>query len=236
MSDTALKSDHGTAVGRARRTPRNSILGASVLLLLLGLIGGGGAAANTDIQNQPVTAAGPGLPFAIADFDGDTRPDLASVQSSASGSSNTNYRIQLQLSETGRQSIELVAPAGGLRIEARDVNGDHAVDLVLTTAWFREPVAIYLNDGHGRFSRAEPDAFPGAFSGSKTNWTSTADLAADAVGVPPQSGAGIRTPESDSLHDKTPQRLIPPSSAGFPIRPFLVSQPGRAPPSEVSYL
>ncbi len=236
MFDTALKSDHRTAVGRARRTPRNSVLGASVLLLLLGLIGAGRAAANTDSQNSLIAKTGPGLPFAIADFDGDHRPDLASVQSSANSSGNTNYRIQLQLSEVGRQSIELVAPAGGLRIEARDVNGDHAVDLVLTTAWFREPVAIYLNDGHGRFSRAEPDAFPGAFSESKTNWTSAANLAADAVGVPPQSGAGIRATESDSLHDKTLPRLIPPSSAGFPISPFLVSQPGRAPPSEVFYL
>jgi hypothetical protein len=236
MFDTAFKSDHGTVVGGAHRTPRNSILGASVLSLLLGLIGAAGAAANTNIQNDPVTTARPGLPFAIADFDGDTRPDLASVQSSANSPGNTDYRIQLQLSAVGQQSIELVAPAGGLRIEARDVNGDHAVDLVLTTAWFREPVAIYLNDGHGRFSRAKPDAFPRAFRGSKKNWTSTTDLATDAVGVPPQSGAGIRAAESDSLHDKTPQRLIPPSSAGFSINPFLISQPGRAPPSEVFYL
>jgi hypothetical protein len=234
MFDTAFNPNCRADVRRRFPTLPNPVLCAS-LLLLLGLIGAAGAAANTDIQNQPVTA-GPGLPFAIADFDGDTRPDLASVQSDANNSGNTNYRIQLQLSELGRQSIELVAPAGGLHIEARDVNGDHAVDLVLTTAWFREPVAIYLNDGHGRFSRAEPDAFPGAFSGSKTNWTSTTNLAADAVGVPPQSGAGIRTTESGSPHEKTPQRLIPPSSAGFPIHPFLVSQPGRAPPSEVFYL
>ena len=26
-------------------------------------------------------------------------------------------------------------PSGGLLIEARDVNGDHSVDLILSTAW-----------------------------------------------------------------------------------------------------
>jgi hypothetical protein len=235
MFDIALKSDHRTFLGRARRPLRGSVLCASVLLLLLGLIGAGRAAANTEIQEPPTAMAGSGLPFAVADFDGDLRPDLASVQSGANSSDTTHYRIQLQLSGAGRQSIELIAPAGGLHIEARDVNGDHAIDLVLTTTWFRQPVAIYLNDGHGGFSRAKPDEFPGAFSESKTSWTSTTSLAADAVGVPPRSEADIHATEPDSLPDRSPQRLIPPSSAGFPINPFLISQPGRAPPSEVCY-
>lgn len=235
MWDIALKFDRQMDVRRSRRFLRNCILWPS-FLLLLGLVGAGVAAANADVPNSSVVAVRPGLPFAVADFDGDQRPDLASVQSGANSSGSTNYRIQLQLSAAGPQSIQLLAPTGGLFIEARDVNGDHAVDLVLTTAWFRKPVAIYLNDGHGGFSRAKPNAFPRAFGESKTNWTSSTNLAPDTVGVPPQSGAGIRKAEPDSLHDRSPQRLIPPSSAGFPINPFLVSQPGRAPPSEVSYL
>jgi hypothetical protein len=233
MFGIALKSDQRTDVRRARRTLRNLCASA---LFLLGLIRAGRATANTDVQNPRTATAGPGLPFAIADFDGDLRPDLASVQSGANSSGNTAYKIQLQLSTAGRQSIELVGPAGGLRIEARDVNGDHAVDLVLTTAWFRQPVAIYLNDGHGGFSRVKPDAFPGAFSESNTTRTSTTNLAADAVGVPPQSGAGIRTTERDSLHDHSPERLTSVPTAGFSTNPFLVSQPGRAPPFEAFYL
>jgi len=205
-----------------------------VLLLFHGLFGGR-AAASADVQNPPVTSPGPGLPFAIADFDGDRRPDLASVQGGRSDSFSTDYWIQLQLSALGRQSIRLVAPAGGLLIEARDVNGDHAVDLVLATAWFRQPVAIFLNDGHGNFSRAEPTAFPGAFGESKTNWVSATNLATDSVGVPTESGAGIFAGEKDLLHDPSPAGLIPLSSAGFPISPFLISQAGRAPPSEVPH-
>lgn len=246
MFDVTLKTQCGNNARLARWAWRVPVLWAS-LLVLLALTGAGWAAgADSDVHN-PATSVAPssvasigavrtGLPFAVADFDGDLRPDLASVQSGVNQSGSTNYSIQLRLSAAGRQSIQLVAPTGGLFIEARDVNGDNAVDLVLTTAWFRQPVAIYLNDGHGGFSRASPNAFPGAFSGSKTNWTSTETFAADTVGVPPQSGAGICAAEPDSLHDRSPERLIAPSSAGFATHPFLVSQPGRAPPSEVSYL
>jgi len=235
MFDWALKSGRRAEGGIARATSRGSALWAC-LLLLLSLAGAGRAAANSEANYTPVPAARTGLPFAVADFDGDLRPDLASVESGANQSGSTNYSIQLHLSAAGGQSIQLIAPAGGLFIEARDVNGDNAVDLVLTTAWFHQPVAIYLNDGHGGFSRTATNAFPGAFSGSKSNWASTASIQADAVGVPPQSGAGLHAHSRDFLRDASPRGLIPLSSAGFPIHPFLVSQPGRAPPSEVSYL
>jgi hypothetical protein len=204
------------------------------LLLLLTLVGGS-AAARAEVHNVPVTSVGPGAQFAIADFDGDVRPDLASIQAGPNSSGNTNYWIQLQLSAVGRQSIRLVAPAGGLRIEARDVNGDHAVDLVLATAWFNQPVAVFLNNGHGSFSRVEPAAFPEAFSESKTKLASASYQATEAVGIPPQSGAGVR-PEASSLsHGRSPECAILPPSSGFLASPFLISHAGRAPPSEVPH-
>jgi len=205
------------------------------LMFLFGLSGRTTMEA-ADIQGGPVSSVTAGPQFAIADFDGDSRPDLASIQVGQDTSGRSSYWIQLQLSKLGRQSIQLFAPAGGLVIEARDVNGDHAIDLVLATAWFRQPVAILLNDGHGRFSRVEPTAFPGAFSESKTNWVCVTNLATDAVDVPPASGAGICSKEKDSPHDRSPAGLIPPTSAGFPVSLFVVSRAGRAPPSEVPHL
>jgi len=204
-------------------------------LLFVGFVGRS-AAANTDVQKATVTSGGPGLRFAIADFDGDQRPDFASVQSAPGDFSRTDYWIELQLSAAGRQSIQLVAPAGGLVIEARDVNGDQAVDLVIATALFRQPVAIFLNNGHGSFLRSETTAFPEAFSQSKTNWVSVTNVSTDTLGVPPQSGAGICPQGKDSARGASPLELIPPSSAGFPDSRFLVSEPGRAPPSEVPHL
>jgi hypothetical protein len=214
---------------------RSLLLGIPVLLLW-GLVGRG-AAKSAEISRPPNTSVGPGAQFAIADLDGDLRPDLASIQAEPNSSGTTSYWIQLQLSTTGRQSIQVVAPAGGLRIETRDVNGDNAIDLVLAEAWFNRPVAIFLNDGHGGFSRAEPSAFPGAFRESEANWATAGaiNLAIDTLGVPPQSGARIHGQENDLLAGQSPARWVPRSTAGFAAKPFLVSQAGRAPPSEVPH-
>ncbi len=216
-----------------RRALRNLFLWFS-LSVFFGLAGRSTAKA-ADIQNGPVTSVGPGAQFAIADFDGDLRPDIASIQAGQSDFSRTDYWIQLQLSAAGRQSIRVVGPDGGLLIEARDVNGDHAVDLVLSTAWRRQPVAILLNDGHGSFSQVEPSVFPGAFTEATTKWTSTSDQGADAVSVPPQSRARLCLKTRALPHFRQRADSIPVSRAGFLLSSFLISHAGRAPPSEVHH-
>lgn len=202
------------------------------LFVLFGFAGRS-AAAGHDVQNPPVNAPGSGLPFAIADFDGDLRPDLASIQNWSNSSGTTDYWIQLQLSAVGRQAIRLVAPAGGLRIEARDVNGDHAVDLVLTTAWFNQPVAVLLNNGRGSFSQVEPTRFPGAFNESKTNWDSASNQLIDACGLPTQSQSSLYSEETNSLRRRSSAGSIPLSSTGFLVSLLLIFHAGRAPPSKV---
>ena len=184
-------------------------------LLLLLIVVGGTATARAEVQKPFVTSDQPGPQFAIEDFDGDLLPDVASIHVGRTDSSLTDYWIHLQLTAVGQQSIQVTGLAGGLSIEARDVNGDHAVDLVLATAWFKQPVAILLNNGHGGFSRAEPASFPGAFSESKIKWASVSYQAAEAVGIPPQSGAGIRPEARCLLRGRSPAGSIPASSSGF---------------------
>lgn len=210
---------------------RTAMLKLSVLasVLLLGLAGFSRAEASS-IPRQPAPSIGASSQFAIADFDGDHQPDLATIQPGQNSASVSSYWIELNLSSVGQQSIQLVAPTGGLQIEARDVNGDHTIDLVLSTAWFRKPVAVFLNDGHGRFSRAEPADFPESFSGSKTILYSTSNQMVEAVAAPSQSPAGIRPEENCALLDPTSALFIPLPSSGFPRRPFLFSHSGRAPP------
>jgi hypothetical protein len=202
------------------------------LLLLFGLAGSYTAKA-AENQSGLASSAGPGAQFAIADFDGDFRPDLASVQAGQTTAGTSSYWIQLRLSAVGRQSIQIAGPSGGLSIEARDVNGDHAVDLVLTTAWFRQPVAILLNDGHGGFSRVEPTAFPGAFSESKTNWASCSNPTTGAVGLPAQSRTGLCPETRTLLSIKSHADSILLSGARLPLNPYQISHAGRAPPLEV---
>jgi hypothetical protein len=196
-------------------------------LLLFGFAGRGTAQA-ADIRQVPVTAAGLGPQFAIADFDGDDLPDVVSIQPGQNASAADGCWIELRLSAAGRQSIHLPALVGV--VEARDANGDGAVDLVFSTAWSRQPVALYLNDGHGHFSRAEPAAFPGAFSSSNNNWDSTSNQGTEAVGVPFQSRDGISS-DARELRRHLLQLgsvLVPVSRSLF--RPCLISLAVRAPP------
>jgi hypothetical protein len=205
------------------------------LLSLLAIVVGSAVAGVND-QNPPANHLAPGLPFAIADFDGDHRPDLASIQAEQTNSGTTDYWIQLQLSTSGRQSFRLAAPPGGLLIEARDVNGDRAVDLVLVTAWFKTPVAIFLNDGHGGFSRAQPADFPAAFLALAPEWTSPSDREMDSVGFPPQSRAGLSLQADALQHFRQRGLAITLPNAGFPVSSFVISHAGRAPPSELHHL
>ena len=97
----------------------------------------------------------------IADLDGDGRPDFAIVRAEGWDSKGLRYRIELQLS-TGASpsSFSVSAEKGGLRLVPRDVDGDGDLDLVVMSAWGRAPVGVWINNGHGEFTRGEPTAYP----------------------------------------------------------------------------
>jgi hypothetical protein len=115
------------------------------------------SAANAPAQNS--RAAIPDSRFAIGDFDGDRQADLATVEIARFNSLHSRYSISFQLSKGRPQTIGITAPAGGLALLARDVNGDRALDLILVTAWRHEMVAVLLNDGEGNFSATDPAHF-----------------------------------------------------------------------------
>jgi hypothetical protein len=121
--------------------------------------------------------------FAVGDFDGDRRPDLATVHVGQSSFWVTHYWIAFQLSGGSRQTLGITAPTGGLQITSRDVNGDHFLDVIVTTAWTNQPVAVLLNDGQGNFTASRPSTFPGAFTTSEKSWASTSDEVKDATAV-----------------------------------------------------
>jgi hypothetical protein len=97
-----------------------------------------------------------GIRFAIADFDGDWKPDLAEVETSDFHHFGSNYSVRLHLSASADVSFLVNAPTGGIRLAARDVNGDNLPDLVVSSILDQRVVAVLLNEGHGQFSRAEP--------------------------------------------------------------------------------
>ncbi|HUI51279.1 MAG TPA: VCBS repeat-containing protein [Terriglobales bacterium] len=98
--------------------------------------------------------------FAIADFDGDLRPDLAMIRVSRYGAPQTEYSVELKFSTGSRSPIGLIGPAGGLEVFPQDVNGDQFTDLVITSVMDAEFVAILLNDGKGNFTRVDRAEYP----------------------------------------------------------------------------
>jgi hypothetical protein len=128
-------------------------------------------AAGTSTQNSPASSPGFDSSFAIADFDGDRKPDLATVELQTSSSSRiTLYSIRLQLATGAAQVFGVTAPAGGLQIMARDVNGDSAMDVLVTSGLQHKQVAVLLNDGHGKFTLADGSAFPAAIRENSSRW------------------------------------------------------------------
>ena len=124
----------------------------------------------TAARNTTAHEAGIVPQFTIEDFDGDSRPDIATVLEGPRGAVINHYRITFQLSSGGSQNIDLAAPVGGLDLSSRDVNGDDVLDVVVTTAGTNWPVAVLVNDGAGTFTASAPAAFPGAFRKSSHFW------------------------------------------------------------------
>ena len=136
-------------------------------------------------QRDPLASASSPLQsrsqFAIDDFDGDNRPDLASAEVGQRNGRDARYQIRFQLTTGPLQTIGLTAPVGGLQLRSRDVNGDNFPDIVVTTFWSNQPVAVLLNDGLGNFSKAEPSRFPEAFTSSEVSITSGTHTSSDAA-------------------------------------------------------
>jgi hypothetical protein len=187
----------------------------------------------TPAQQPPRSLPGFNPTFAIADFDGDRIPDLATVELETSTSATTTqYSIRLRLATGATQLFGVTAPTGGLQIVAQDVNGDSALDVLVSSAWLHKQVAVLLNDGHGNFTLAEPAAFPALACQSETLWkTATIPLYESAALISSHSSAG-KLSEKNTF----PGRLSRPGKTYFRISPGVTrlldfSLLGRAPPT-----
>jgi hypothetical protein len=169
--------------------------------------------------------------FAIGDFDGDSRPDLATVQSGP-GRSATRYWIRLEFSTGLRDAIGVNAPSGGLHIASRDVNGDHFLDLVVTTAWQHRPVAVLLNDGHGKFTLRDPALFPNAVLEFDLSWAPACRDVKDAVAaILTRNFSTSYAPQSRITSEQVAREFLVFEDSPNSNLSAIVSVFGRAPPS-----
>jgi len=213
---------------------------SKALLILCCVLGAAcrvdGASAST--QHSPGSSPRINSYFAIADFDDDRKPDLATVEVLAGSSSETaRYSIRFQLTTGAAQVFGVNAPAGGLQIVARDVNGDSALDLLVSTAWQHQQVAVLLNDGHGKFTLADPGSFPNALRESQAEWSATTAQIQDHAAIPSSwsSAKAGRVSVAAFLAGDDAELTPLPDICFHTVRPDF-SCAGRAPPFAVLHV
>jgi len=203
------------------------------LLALLGLLIGGG---NTQANDSKVFAGGRGFlgandTFAIDDFDGDLAPDIASVQPVSSDSSGSNYLVQLQFGSGERRSIWLASHRRGVRIVARDVNGDRIPDLIIRSAWGEEPYAVLINEGNGAFSPVDPSSAQALSRESRQSLACPRPRPSETVATPPSSEERGFAKTKCAGHTCSTKRSVYQRNSISVRCPLLVSLPGHAPPA-----
>ena len=184
------------------------------------------------VHTAPIVAEQPTSQFAIADFDGDGHLDIASVQTGQFGPLETKYWIQFQLSSEPRQFILVTAPTGGLQILPRDVNGDNALDLIVTTAGQHRPVAVLLNDGRGNFTLRDPAAFSASLWEARSTWAPAPNRAPEVAAAMPSRNLSGRCPKAQRSFSLARHHIaFFPTACCQPIFALTASILSRAPPS-----
>ena len=170
----------------------------------------------------------------LADFDGDSRTDIAFARSRGLVNGVYHYQIEVLLSAQPRTTFEVESgPAGGgLHISVKDIDGDRDLDLVITTEFGREPVGVWINDGHGGFTPGDVAIYPDSI------WQETEQAVerpcppqrVDISCVMPGGGcsAGPCSSPVPSLSD--PGARPPSTSDGHASHPWNLGRPLRAPP------
>ena len=216
---------------RTKLARRMIPLPAALRVCLLVLVGSFFGSIPTQASNVSSAVTRPRLTFAIDDFDMDGRPNLATAEPVSNSPSLTIYRIQVQLGDGGRQSTEILAPSGGLRLTARDVDGNSIPDLIVNLAWREGPFAVLLNDGHAFFSLADPSSFPRVSSGSGETLNGKSRPQTDTVATPSKLPFGDLSGLKYLLQPRPDTSSIPRANFATLSSLLLESLLGRAPPT-----
>ena len=214
------------SVWRARTAAKAALLFCGALLLCCASLGLAATAATTApaARESSHAAMHASSSFAIADFDSDRRPDLATAEIERSDSRFARYLIHLQFAARPGQSIrygEFIGLTGAFglpQISAIDVNGDHAMDLVVTAVGQPQPIAVLLNDGRGEFSLANPGDFPSTLANFHSQWRPANGHIRDVAVLVP-----ARTPQADSsdaTHSLISAHLAAPPISAQPALPL----------------
>jgi hypothetical protein len=133
-----------------------------LLILAASVVAGVSLAFSSQVSTSPLPLRSlEPVGWTAADFDGDNQPDLAISEATGRNSYILDVRLSATFESSSRsQQLVLSSSPSGLHVTAQDVDGDHDLDIVITVGIARQTVAIWINDGQGRFAEGDLASFP----------------------------------------------------------------------------
>ncbi len=178
------------------------------------------------------TGAAPfGWSTAVADVDADGTPDLVIVDRVQSRTEEYAYDLDVELSTAPAQHLRVAWPVDAVRVLIEDVDHDRDLDIVITRASTPDIVAIWLNDGAGRFSPARATAVV-----PRATTLLASDAAAQPTDVFVESRRIAATAETATAADIIqPARRFLPDTIRRALTGSALAAGSRAPPATRSY-
>jgi hypothetical protein len=96
----------------------------------------------------------------VADLNRDSKPDIVVADHLAGSAGGYVYRLEFTISGQAAHGITFESRYDAITISVADVDHDDDLDLVVGTPLSGEPIAVWLNDGQGRFTAGDVRQVP----------------------------------------------------------------------------
>ena len=162
-----------------------------------------------------------GASWTLGDFDGDGLADLLTSSIETLGPSGYGHRIQIR-SGSGAAigaSFQVFGSTPGLTVLARDIDGDHDLDLIVSNSYSSRPIGVWINDGHGVFTQADEKAY------DRSLWTWPGASFTTPVAAPRRSVSCVHERRPPAVVLAVSSSLSVPAAHGSPVSPRDIPRP-----------